>query len=109
VINKSNSNNGDQVGDIASMGPCTVKSGVKRMGYDEFGALTVQMAEIVIHAEYNSWNLNNDVAVLRGSLRYTGQPCFIEFNHFKCQLLVLLAFLTSKLFTYIRPSHSSSG
>jgi hypothetical protein len=93
------------VGDTVSMGSCTVTFGAKRLDYDEFSALIGRIEKTVIYAEYNTWNLNNGVSLVRVSVCYIGQCCFIEFNNFKCQLIVLLVFLTSKLFAYFKALH----
>jgi hypothetical protein len=39
----------------------------------EFGALIGQSTESVIHPQYNSTTINNDIAVIRVAIGYTGK------------------------------------
>jgi hypothetical protein len=66
---------------LASMTYCfsgtvyVIRFGANRRDTDEFGALIGQSTESVIHEQYNSTTLNNDIALVKVSVANTGEWC----------------------------------
>jgi hypothetical protein len=54
-----------------------VRFGANRLDSDEFGALIGQSTESIIHANYSDVTVNNDIALIKVAIGYTGECCYV--------------------------------